>query len=382
MIAFRDVLIFAGLVALAAAVIASLFPVGEGVSAVPACSDCAFKLTGGYWIRQYGNYASLYLGTREVARYGWAYVDGRPLGVGETVRCDPLYVHVLNGMAYVSCSNINSTFGRRVPPLPPLAEGITTSISADPMWHGCIYRVNVTLDIPLTVSVKVYDERGRRIYSASAKAPATFTIYIYTAGTYRMHIYAPPFFDKWYTLHGEVVITGTNIAVYRPRPSEQGLPDNTISFPQDLRPNASLKIIDLTEYFKRYSFVKVRVNPAKTFDISGWLAFAEFLLAWEDCSNCDESNSAGLYADEVWRLAFTYVGYVNPPAIIDFDEFYLSGNYWHWIYADGQLVTVRRADYVRLGRYFGRSPTITVKFVSEDPKMNAEATFTKVCRWS
>jgi hypothetical protein len=74
MIAFRDVLIFAGLMALAAAVIASLFPVGEGVTPVPACSDCAFKLTGGYWIRQYGNYAALYLGTREAARYGWAYV--------------------------------------------------------------------------------------------------------------------------------------------------------------------------------------------------------------------------------------------------------------------------------------------------------------------
>ena len=43
MIAFRDVLIFAGLAALAAAVIASLFPASEGVSAVPACSDCALS---------------------------------------------------------------------------------------------------------------------------------------------------------------------------------------------------------------------------------------------------------------------------------------------------------------------------------------------------
>jgi hypothetical protein len=44
MIALRDILIFAGLAAFAAAVIASLFPAGEGVTAVPACSDCAFKL--------------------------------------------------------------------------------------------------------------------------------------------------------------------------------------------------------------------------------------------------------------------------------------------------------------------------------------------------
>lgn len=86
MITIRDVLIFAGLAILAAAVIASLFPAGEGVTAVPACSDCAFKLTGGYWIQQCGNYAALYLGTREAARYGWAYrADGRPLRIGESV---------------------------------------------------------------------------------------------------------------------------------------------------------------------------------------------------------------------------------------------------------------------------------------------------------
>jgi hypothetical protein len=87
MIALRDVLIFAGLAALAAAVIASLFPVGEGASPVPACSDCAFKLTGECWVLQHSNYASLYLGTREVVRYGWAYrADGRPLRIGEIRR--------------------------------------------------------------------------------------------------------------------------------------------------------------------------------------------------------------------------------------------------------------------------------------------------------
>ena len=122
MIASRDILIFAGLAAFAAAVIASLFPVGEGVSAVPACSDCAFKLTGGYWIRQYGNYAALYLGTREAARYGWAYrADGRPLRIGENATCGTaMYLWVINGIAYVSCDGSPPRFGRDVlgPKLP------------------------------------------------------------------------------------------------------------------------------------------------------------------------------------------------------------------------------------------------------------------------
>jgi len=123
MIAFRDILIFAGLATLAAAVIASLFPVGEGASPVPACSDCAFKLTGGYWIQQYSDYASLYLGTREVARYGWAYRadEGRPLRIGENVTCgSAMYLWVFGGVAYVSCDGSPPRFGRDVlgPKLP------------------------------------------------------------------------------------------------------------------------------------------------------------------------------------------------------------------------------------------------------------------------
>ncbi len=152
MIALRDILIFAGLAALVAAVIASLFPVREGVSVVPACSDCAFKLTGGYWIRQYGNYASLYLGTREVARYGWAYVDGKPLRVGEIVGCDPMYVHVLSGAAYVSCgSGGNPTFGRRILNPPSWAVGI----SADPSKPGCTYTVDAAVSEGTTIRLEV-----------------------------------------------------------------------------------------------------------------------------------------------------------------------------------------------------------------------------------
>ena len=72
MIAARDLLIFAGLVAIAAAFIASLFPVRQSFTPVPACSDCAFMLDGPYSIVQYGNYAALQLGQRQIAKYGWA----------------------------------------------------------------------------------------------------------------------------------------------------------------------------------------------------------------------------------------------------------------------------------------------------------------------
>lgn len=104
MFAVRDLLIAASLVAVAVAVIATLFPVREGVSPAPACSDCAFKLTGPYVLAQYGNYAAIQLGGREVARYGWAYAYGRPLRPGEAASCDPMFVYVIAGNAYVSCN--------------------------------------------------------------------------------------------------------------------------------------------------------------------------------------------------------------------------------------------------------------------------------------
>ena len=362
MIAFRDVLIFAGLMALASAVIASLFPVGEGASPVPACSDCAFKLTGGYWIRQYDNYAALYLGTREAARYGWAYVDGRPLGVGEVAGCDPMYVYVLNGMAYVSCNSNNPTLGGRV--LPTVATGV--GISANSRGPGCSYTVNAALNTSTTVRVEVYDENNRLIYSASGTPPATFTFSPPAAGTYRMHIYAPPLIDEWYTLHAGVNVTGTKTAVYYTN-------ENT----QDLRPSVALKIFDLTNYWKKgYASVTVRVNPAgASFTLSAPAgAFADYLLAWEDCSNCDPTHGA-LYIDEVWRVTFTPTG----PVLSRISS---QGGYWHEVYADGQLIYTWNKNGPKNDRYTGSDPAIAVKFASPDSAMNAEAAFTKVCRWS
>ncbi len=368
MIAFRDVLIFAGLMALAAAVIASLFPVGEGVSPVPACSDCVFKLTGGYWIRQYDNYAALYLGTREVARYGLAYIDGKPLGVGETVGCDPMYVYVLNGIAYVTCNDNNPTLGKRVLPTAAADEGV--HISASSRGPGCSYTVSVSLNAPTTVSVEVYDENNRLIYSASGTPPATFTFSVPVAGTYRMRIYAPLLIDEWYTLYAEVAITGTKTAVYYTN-------ENT----QDLRSTVSLKIFDLTSYWKKgHTSVTVYVNPARSsFALPAPTgAFADFLLAWEDCLRCDWIYGA-LYVDQVWRLTFTPSG----PVLTRIRS---SGGYWHEVYADGRLIYVWPGSSNRQGprndRYTGSDPTITVRFVSPDSRMNAEATFTKVCRWS
>jgi hypothetical protein len=337
--------------------------VREGVTAVPACSDCAFKLTGGYWIRQYGNYAALYLGTREAARYGWAYVDGRPLSIGEIVGCNPMYVYVLNGIVYVSCRGGDGpAFGRRVLRSPPWA----VEISADPSKPGCTYVVDAAVNESATIWLYVYDESGRLVYSASSPSPATFTFSVPVAGTYRMRIYAPPLLDQWYTLHARVSITATKAAVYTS--------DNT----QDLRSSIALKIFDLTDYWKKgYASVTVRINPAgSSFTLSAPSnAFADFLLAWEDCRSCACDATADLYKDEVWRLTFTPSGPV-------LTRIHSQGGYWHEVYADGRLIYVWKKDGPKNDRYAGSDPSISVKFVSQDSSMNAEATFTKVCRWS
>jgi hypothetical protein len=328
----------------------------------PACSDCAFKLTGGYWIRQYGNYAALYLGTREAARYGLAYVDGRPLGVGENIACNPMYVYVLNGIAYVSCNgNNNPTLGRRVLP----TGGVY--ISASSLGPGCSYTVSTVLNGSTTVRVEVYDENGKLVYSASATPPATFTFNAPATGTYRMRVYAPSLLDEWYTLHAEVAITGTKTAVYYTN-------ENT----QDLRSTVSLKVFDLTNYWKRgHRSVAVYVNPARaSFTLPRPSdAFADFLLAWEDCNGCICDATADLYKDEVWRLTFTPSGPV-------LTRIYSQGGYWHEVYADGQLIYTWNKPGPKNDRYTGSDPAISVRIMSQDSYMNAEATFTKVCRWS
>jgi len=344
-------------------VMASLFPVREGPSPVPACSDCALKLTGGYWIRQYGNYAALYLGTREAARYGWAYVDGRPLSVGESVGCDPMYMWVLDGIAYVSCSGSdNPAFGREVGVLAPAAA---VDISANPLGPGCAYTADVITNVNGTVSLYVYDENGKLIYSASGAMPASFTFSVPAAGAYRMHVYAPPLLDSWYTLYAGVRISGTRSVVYTG--------NNT----QDLRPSISLKVFDLTNFWERgYGKVVVYVNPGMwSFALSAPAsAFADFLLAWEDCPNCDPTYGA-VHVDEVWRLTFTNHG----PVLA---RVFSQGGYWHKVYADGNLIWVWNGQGPKQERYNGADPSIDVRFASPASAMDAEALFTKTCGWS
>jgi len=224
---------------------------------VPACSDCAFKLTGGYWIRQYGNYAALYLGTREAARYGWAYrADGRPLRIGENATCDTaMYLWVVDGVAYVSCDGSPPKLGRDVlsnvsGPNQPLVD---VRIGAD-VTRGCGITINFDGDSTgYAATVEVYDEEGRLVASATGTIPGSVSFSIPMAGVYRVHISAPPILDEWHTLIAQVRITDLLRA--------QVFTSNDT---QDLRPSFALKIFDLTNYWKRgYSYVAVRVNPSQ-----------------------------------------------------------------------------------------------------------------------
>ncbi len=374
MIAFRDILIFAGLVALAAAVIASLFPVGEGVTAVPACSDCAFKLTGGYWIRQYGNYASLYLGTREVARYGWAYrADGRPLSIGESITCNPMYLWVVGGIAYVSCDGSLPRVGSDVlGPKLPLVNVYISSISC-----GITITFEANIVESYVVTVEVYDEEERLVASATGTIPGSVFFSVPMVGIYSVRIYAPPLLDEWYTVIATVRISDLVKA--------QVFTSNNNT--QDLRPSVALKIFDLTNYWKKgYTNVTVYVNPAgASFTLSAPTdAFADFLLAWEECSTCDLPNGA-LYIDEVWRLTFTQTNIV-------LTRIHSQGGYWHEVYVTdihllyeipitNVLIWTWNKEGPKYDNYTVTWFSTTVQIGSQDYAMGAKATFTKVCTW-
>jgi hypothetical protein len=375
MIALRDILIFAGLAALAAAVIASLFPAGEGTSPVPACSDCAFKLTGGYWMRQYGNYAALYLGTREVARYGWAYrADGRPLSIGESIACGTaMYLWVINGIAYVSCDGSPPRVGRDV--LGPKLPFVDVRVSSDLKCTSYTIRFEANITERYVVTVEVYDEEGRRVASETTTIPGSVSFSIPMAGVYRVHIYAPPLLDERHTLTAQVRIKD----LVRARVF-------TSNDTQDLRPSISLKIFDLTNYWKKgYRSVTVRVNPAgASFTLSAPAgAFADFLLAWEDCRNCDSTRGA-LYVDEVWRLTFTQTNIVLA-------RVNSQGGFWHEVYVHYQysinmpgtktLIWTWNKEGPKLNGYTVPWFVTTVWIESQDSTMNARATFAKECFW-
>jgi hypothetical protein len=353
MIAFRDVLIFAGLAALAVAIIASLFPVREGVSPVPACSDCAFKLTGGYWIRQYDNYAALYLGTREAARYGWAYVDGRPLSIGESVTCgSAMYLWVMNGVAYVSCGDSPPKFGRDVLGTGPLP--IFMRFESDDLRCSLSIRFEGSLAESARVSVYVYDEEGQLVTSATGTIPGSVSFSLPKAGVFRVHISAPPSLDEWRTAVARVrVVYLFNAEVYTS--------NNTARLPYTV-----LKIFNLTNYWKKgYRSVTVYVNPAGTsFTLSAPAEyFADFLLAWEECRECSQEDRA-LYVDEVWRVTITQTAGI-------YTHISSQGSYRHKVYADRIIWDWPWGPW-RYERYVLYHYSIPATICSESPRVDSE----------
>jgi len=159
----------------------------------------------------------------------------------------------------------------------------------------------------------------------------------------------------------EVDITGARTAVY------------TSNSTEDLRSSTSLKVFDLTSYWRSgHTSVTVQVNPAGTsFTLTAPEGdfLADFLLAWEDCLTCDPTNGDKMYVDEVWRLTFTPSGPV-------LTRIHSNGGFWHEVYADGRLIYTWNKQGPKNDRYVGTNLTITVRFVSPESVSTIEATFT------
>jgi len=194
MIFLRDIIIFAGLMALAATVISSLLPVDEGVSAVPTCSDCAFKLAGEYRITQHDNYAVLYLGTKEVARYGWAFVNGRPLRVDESISCNPMYLWVFSGIVYISCDGDPPKIGRRIGISAP---AVAVDLQTDSTEENCVFYVKTCTNTAsgAPVGIYIYDENSLLLY-LSGVTSGELPFSAPGAGVYRAHIYVSSLVDE------------------------------------------------------------------------------------------------------------------------------------------------------------------------------------------
>jgi hypothetical protein len=230
------------------------------------------------------------------------------------------------------------------------------------------------------VSVEVYDEEGRLAASATGTIPGSVSFSISMAGVYRVHIYAPPLLDEWHTLTAQVRIS--DLLKARVFTS-----NNT----QDLRPSTSLKIFDLTNYWKKgYTSVTVHVNPAgASFTLSAPAgAFADFLLAWEDDSGgwtygpflYRRTYGLFLYSKEVWRLTFTQTNIV-------FTRISSQGGYWHEVYVSDPtsgktLIWTWNKEGPKLNSYTVPGFSTTVWIESQDSTMNARATFAKECLWS
>jgi len=199
----------------------------------------------------------------------------------------------------------------------------------------------------------------------------SFTIPV--AGVYRMRISVPPLLDEWHTVIAQVRIKDLVRA-------QVFTSNNT----QDLRPSTSLKIFDLTNYWKKgYRSVTVRVNPAgASFTLSAPADFfADFLLAWQDCRSCDRTHGA-LYVDEVWRLTVTQTKFI-------FTRVSSQGGYWHEVYVHYQYAINIPGTKTLIWTWNKEGPkhdsytvpwfVTTVWPESQDSAMNARASFVREC---
>jgi hypothetical protein len=226
----------------------------------------------------------------------------------------------------------------------PHLVSAAASIVAEKAFH---------LDTPVAVRLypAIYTYINGRWVLTDRASPGVLSVSVYILELGRCRLYS----------RDEVDVTGARTAVY------------TSNSTEDLRSSTSLKVFDLTSYWRSgHTSATVQVNPAGasfTLTAPAGAFLADFLLAWEDCLTCDPTDGAAMYVDEVWRLTFTPSG----PVLTRIRS---SGAFWHEVYADGQLIYTWRKDGPKNDRYVGRNPTITVRFVSPDSVSTVEATFT------
>ncbi|RFA95826.1 hypothetical protein [Pyrobaculum aerophilum] len=366
MFSIRDLVLFAALTALVAAVIASLFPVREGPSEIPACSDCAFKLVGPYVIRQYDSYSAIELGNRTVAKYGWAYVGGMPLLPGENATCPTaMYLWVVAGNLYVSCDGAPPKFGRFIAGRPKLEINTLGFCEI-----GCVY-VAAT-DGWGEIALPVTFEYGTQQFSKTT--PFWFCINGYPApppdGVYYFAAYfpgnssIPPLrAEAMITVKTTLAVSGLNYVMLQS------------SDPSDRRPTA-LKVFNLSAYWaKGQSTARIYVNRHRYFDVDNKGAMLDFLLAWEECRGCGSSGSADLYVDEVWRLW-------HDGRKWRLQRLNSQGGYQHEVRLNSTLIWTHNARGPRISYVEWSGTLARVQFTSRDGSMNAvfEVKFEKVCK--
>jgi hypothetical protein len=293
-----------------------------------------------------------------------------------------MYVHVLNGMAYVSCSGGTPTLRRWVQ---PVARGSGVNISVNPLEPGCTYTVDVQVNTSI-VKLEVWGVLGLIRYSALDIPPTSFTFNLFGRSlplyAYRMYIHTPPLLREWYYLYMKMKINATrNVEIfsnnYYSYIDTQTRITSVYESYLDDEYRISLKIIDLTyRWLPGFDSVTVLINSGWSFCDSITVPapatdfLIDYLLVWEERAEFEYCP----YRDEIWRLTFTPSG----PVLTRLNS---EGGFWHEVYADGILIWTWNKPGPKNDIYVGFDPTITVKFVSPDSRATAEVTFTKVCKW-